>query len=107
MSIQIANLENEERKITASLGCLHVLEYARDCSVSPWNAADQYFMAKMGVRRRQIMAQLDGSVGVVTQAGVRHWTAGVVKAASGIKGAGDVLGKLVKGAVAKESAVNP
>ena len=107
MSIQIANLENEERKITASLGCLHVLEYARDCSVSPWNAADQYFMAKMGVRRRQIMAQLDGSVGVVTQAGAMQWTAGAVKATSGIKGAGDFLGKLVKGAVTKESAVKP
>ena len=36
-----------------------------------------------------------------------QWTAGAVRATSSIKGVGDLLGKLVKGAVTKESAVKP
>lgn len=106
MSVTVNNLSNQNRKILNSLGCFKVLEYEKDLSVSAFNAETEYFMSKMGVRRRQVIAELNGN-SVVTQAGAMQWTAGSVTATSGIKGVGDLLGKLVKGAVTKESAVKP
>lgn len=107
MSVTINNLSNQNRKIINRLGCFSVLEYERDLSVSALNAQTQYFMSKMDVRRRQVTAELSGSNTVVAQAGAMQWTAGSVNITSGIKGVGDLLGKLVKGAVTKESAVKP
>ena len=64
-------------------------------------------MEKMGVRRRQVIATLNGEKTIVTQAGAMQWTLGNVNATTGVKGAGDFLGKMIKGAVTKESAVKP
>ena len=105
--MKINQLENEHRKIIATKGSFSVLESMRDESVSPWNAATAYFMEKMGVRRRQIVAALDGEKTIVTQAGAMQWMVGNVSVATGIKGAGDFLGKMVKGAVTKESGIKP
>lgn len=106
MAVKVNNLSNQNRKIINSLGCFKVLEYEKDLSVSAFNAQTEYFMSKMDVRRRQVIAELSGN-SVVTQAGSMQWAAGAVQATSGIKGVGDLLGKLVKGAVTKESAVKP
>ena len=103
----INQLQNENRKITNTVGSFSILESLRDESVSPWTAESAYFMAKMGVRRRQVIATLKGDKTIVTQAGAMQWMAGDVKAATGVKGAGDFLGKMVKGAVTKESAIKP
>lgn len=105
--MEIKRLENEHRKIVATLGCFSILECERDESVSPLNAVSEYFMSKMGVRRRQVVATLDEDTTIVTQAGSMQWTLGNVSATSGVKGAGDLLGKMIKGAVTKESAVKP
>lgn len=106
MSFNIHNLANQNRKIIDSLGCFKVLEYEKDLSVNAFNAQTEYFMSEMDVKRRQVVAELNGN-SVVTQAGSMQWIAGSVGATSGIKGVGDLLGKLVKGAVTKESAVKP
>lgn len=106
MSFNIHNLANQNRKIIDSLGCFKVLEYEKDLSVNAFNAQTEYFMSEMDVKRRQVVAELHGN-SVVTQAGSMQWIAGSVGATSGIKGVGDLLGKLVKGAVTKESAVKP
>ena len=58
--MRVANLENENRKIVSTMGNFHVLEYAKDASVSPANAAAEYFMGKMGVRRRQVVIDMNG-----------------------------------------------
>ena len=105
--MEIKNLQNEHRKIIETVGSFSVLESSRDESVSPWNATTQYFMEKMGVRRRQVIATLRGDKTIVTQAGAMQWTLGNVTAATGVKGAGDLFGKMIKGAVTKESAVKP
>lgn len=107
MSVNVNNLNNQNRKIINKLGCFSVLEYEKDLSVSAFNAQTQYFMSKMDVRRRQVTAELSGANSVIVQAGAMQWMAGAVNATSGIKGVGDLLGKLVKGAVTKESAVKP
>lgn len=106
MSFNIRNLANQNRRIIDSRGCFKVLEYEKDLSVNAFNAQTEYFMSKMDVKRRQVVAELNGN-SVVTQAGSMQWIAGSVGATSGIKGVGDLLGKLVKGAVTKESAVKP
>lgn len=105
--MNIKNLENNERKYVSSLGNFHVLEYQSDASVVPENARNEYFMSKMGVRRRQIVIELNGKESAIIQAGSMQWMAGHVKATTGIKGVGDFVGKMVKGAITKETAVKP
>jgi uncharacterized protein (AIM24 family) len=105
--MNIRNFENEERKFVTSKGNFHVLEYMRDTSVSPANAATEYFMSKMGVHRRQVVIELKDDESAIIQAGSMQWMAGNVQATTGIKGVGDLFGKMVKGAVTKESAVKP
>ncbi len=105
--MEIKGLQNEYRKITATMGSFSILECLRDESVSPANATTEYFMEKMGVRRRQVLATLKGNNTIVTQAGAMQWTLGNITAETGVKGAGDFIGKMIKGAVTKESTVKP
>lgn len=105
--MKISNLENETRKFIAGKGPFKVLEYEIDASVSPALAEAEYFMSKMNVRRRQVIASLNGKNRIIAQAGAMQWMSGSVRLTSGIKGVGDLFGKMVKGAVTKESAVKP
>ena len=107
MSYDIKRLENNERKIVSSLGNFAVLEHLKDQSVAPDNAANHYFMSQMGVRRRQVVINVDNDHPATVQAGSMQWIAGKVESTTGLKGAGDLLGKIVKGAVTKESAIKP
>ena len=105
--MRIENLHNENRKFAKSIGNFHVLEYVQDASVSPMNAMNEYFMSKMGVRRRQVVIDIDKDHSAIIQAGAMQWMGGNVQATSGVKGIGDLLGKAIKGAVTKETAVKP
>ena len=105
--MRIENLQNENRKYSKSIGNFHVLEYVQDASVSPMNAMNEYFMSKMGVRRRQVVIDIDKDHSAIIQAGAMQWMGGNVRATSGVKGIGDFLGKAIKGAVTKETAVKP
>lgn len=100
------NLENETRHYTHRLRGFSVLEHARDISVAPDNAVAEYFMAKMGVRRRQLVISLENNAAVI-QAGAMQWMLGDIEMTTGIKGAGDLFGKMVRGAVTGERAVKP
>ena len=104
--MQINNLTNEERKITKQKGIFSILEYEKDLSVSPYNATTEYFMSKMGVRRRQVIANLDDT-SFTMQAGALQWMTGKIEVKTDVHGVGDFLGKMVKGAVTKESAIKP
>ena len=105
--MRIENLQNENRKYAKSIGNFHVLEYVQDASVSPMNAMNEYFMSKMTVRRRQVVIDIDKDHSAIIQAGAMQWMGGNVQATSGVKGIGDFLGKALKGAVTKETAVKP
>ena len=105
--MRIENLQNENRKYVKSIGNFHVLEYVQDASVSPMNAMNEFFMSKMNVRRRQVVIDIDNDHSAVIQAGSMQWMGGNVQATSGVKGIGDFLGKALKGAVTKETAVKP
>ena len=84
-----------------------MLEHDRDISVAPDNAVTEYFMAKMGVRRRQLVIRVENGSSVTIQAGAMQWMLGNVEMTTGIKGAGDLFGKMVRGAVTGERAIKP
>jgi uncharacterized protein (AIM24 family) len=106
-TLSLPKLENDTRHYTHRLGSFSVLEHERDISVAPDNAVSEYFMAKMGVRRRQLVIRLKGGSTAVVQAGAMQWTLGDVEMTTGIKGAGDLFGKMVRGAVTGERAIKP
>ena len=105
--MKILNLQNDNRKFVKSINNFHVLEYMQDASVSPMNAQTEYFMSKMNVRRRQVVIDIDRDHSAIIQDGAMQWMSGNVQATSGVKGVGDFLGKALKGAVTKETAVKP
>ena len=97
---------NDDINVLDSMGPFTVIEYARDLSVSPTNAMAAYFCNAMNVRKRQIMCDLS-QANVTVQSGAMQWMVGNVKATTGIKGVGDLLGKAVRGKVTGESAIKP
>lgn len=106
MGIKVNNLSNLNRKVVNQLGAFSVIEYEKDSSVNIGNAQVEYFMGKMGVRRRQVLVNLNNSA-VTVQAGSMQWMAGPIQAGSGVKGVGDLVLKKLKSSVTKESTVKP
>ena len=76
-------------------------------AVGPATAKAEFFMSQMGVRKKQVLAELNGEFGVITQVGAMQWIAGNVYSTTGLKGAGDFIGKMFKSAATGESAVKP
>lgn len=106
MAFTIYNFEdNNDVSVLAQAGPFKVIQWDRDLSVSPGSAATAWFSAQMDVRRRQLIAELDGRTGVTLQAGAMQWTAGSVRASTGVKGAGDLMGKMLRGAVSQDSMI--
>ena len=105
--VKIKNLfENDDVKITDKKGNIAVVEFQRDVSVNKMTAISEYYAAKMNVKRRQAVIQLQGDE-YITSAGAMQWVAGRVEASTNVKGIGDFLGKAIKGGVTKESTVKP
>ncbi|NPD32165.1 AIM24 family protein [Eggerthellaceae bacterium zg-997] len=104
---QIGNfLQNDDVAVIAQKGAFSVIEWKRDLSVSQTNAQAAWFAAEMNVRRRQVVCNLATSP-VTVQAGAMQWSVGDVGATTGVKGVGDFLGKALRSAVTKESAIKP
>ncbi len=105
---QVANfLKNDDIHIKQEKGPFKVIEYDRDLSVCPETAQREFFMQRMGVRRRQLVCDLSQTDGVTMQAGAMQWMVGDVEATTGIKGAGDFIAKAMRGRVTGESAIKP
>ena len=105
--MQINNVfDNKNMICIANSGSFYVYEHQRDLSVMPWDSSRAYFMKEMNVKRRQVLASLNGN-SIKIQAGAMQWIAGNIQASSGVKGVGDFLGKAFKGAVTGESAAKP
>lgn len=99
--------DNNDVKKIAEKSQFSVVEWQRDLSVSPWSAQTAWFSSEMNVRRRQLIANLDGRTGVTLQAGAMQWTVGSVQSTTGVKGAGDLMGKMFRGAVSQDSMIKP
>ena len=104
---QISNFtDNDDVKIINSMGPFTVVEYQRDLSVTPGNAATAYYCNEMNVRKRQVLCELS-KASITLQAGAMQWTVGNVNATTGVKGVGDLFGKALRGGVTGESAIKP
>ena len=99
-------LSNDDITVLDSKGPFKIIEYKRDLSVTPYNAATAFFAEQMNARKRQAVCDLNFS-GVTVQAGAMQWMVGAVEQTSGIKGAGDLFSKAIKGKATGESAVKP
>ena len=97
---------NDDVKILKELGPFKVIEYVKDLSVTPQTAQICYFSNLMNVRKRQVIRNLAKS-SITIQAGAMQWMIGDVNATTGIKGAGDLFSKMVRGKVTGESAIKP
>ncbi|MCF2711411.1 MULTISPECIES: AIM24 family protein [Schaalia] len=107
MTFQIHNFtDNDDITTIAQIGVFSVIEYAKDLSVDTASAQRAFFESQMNVRRKQLVIGLQGGA-VTVQAGAMQWTAGRVSANTGVKGAGDFIGKMFRGAVTGESAIKP
>ena len=104
---QIRNFfDNDDVKVIDSLGAFSVIEYQKDLSVMPETAMQAYFASQMNVRKRQVVCDIAKS-NVTVQAGAMQWMVGDVRATTGLKGVGDLLGKAMRGSVTGESAIKP
>ena len=98
--------DNDDVRVLDQLGPFQVIEYTRDLSVSPSNAALAYYCNAMNVRKRQVLCDLS-KANVTVQAGAMQWMVGNVNATTGVKGVGDLFGKALRGSVTGESAIKP
>ena len=98
--------DNDDIKKIGELGAFSVMEYRRDLSVLPSEAALAYYCNEMNVRKRQVVCDLSKS-SVTVQAGAMQWTVGDVNATTGVKGVGDLFSKALRGSVTGESAIKP
>lgn len=99
-------LKNENVRTLDKKEGMRIIEYVNDLSVTPYNSVSSYFSNKMNIRKRQVLIEINDNEYTVS-AGAMQWTLGNVEISSDVKGVGDFLGKAIKGAVTKESAVKP
>lgn len=97
----------EAHHISAQKGRYSILEYEKDLSVSPEMASTAYFASLMNVRKRQVIAQLDGGSGIIVQAGAMQMMIGPIRAATNVKGTGDLVKKFFGSTVTGEYVVKP
>lgn len=98
--------DNSNITMLEEMGGFKVLEHKKDLSVSAATAVEEYFAAKMNVRRRQVIVELNGN-SCTLQAGAMQWISGDIEMSSGIKGVGNFLGKMVSSKVTGETISKP
>ena len=104
---QIKNFtDNDDVRVLDRKGPFQIIEYTRDLSVSPADAALAYYCNAMNVRKRQVMCDLSAA-NITVQSDAMQWTVGNVNATTGIKGMGDLFGKALRGSVTGESTIKP
>lgn len=99
-------INNDDVKILETKGPFTIVEYQRDLSVTPLTAQRAYYSSMMNVRKKQVICDL-AQANITTQAGAMNWMVGNVSATTGLKGAGDLFKKALRGAVTNESAIKP
>lgn len=107
---RVSNFMDNPEVVTtlAQSGPFKVVAYDHDYSVHPSYAATAYFSEQMNVLKRQVVCNVGmANGGVTVQKGAMQWMAGNVEATTGIKGAGDLVAKTLRGKVTGESAIKP
>jgi len=97
----------DSHKIVAHKGKFFVMEYEKDLSVSPEMAQVAYYASMMNVRKRQVIAKLTDVDGITVQAGAMQLLLGSVEVSTNVRGAGDLMKKLVGSMVTDETVIKP
>ena len=107
MSFKLQNfLKNDDVQILEQKGMFTVFEYKRDLSCTPSEAPLKYYMSEMNVRRKQLCIKLEND-GAILQPGRMQWMLGDIRQTTGLKGAGDAVGKFFSAKVTGESMIKP
>ena len=107
MGFNISNFtDNDDVRILDEKGMFKVIEYIRDLSCTPSEAQLKYFMTQQGVRKKQLVIELNDD-GAILQPGRMQWMLGNVSQTTGLKGVGDAVGKFFQGRVTGESTIKP
>lgn len=106
--VKIANFigNNPNIKILDQKGIFTIMEHTEDLSVYPGEAEQKYFMSKMNCRSRQVFVKLDNNA-IRLKAGAMQMMIGNVNSNTGVTGAGDFLGKMIKSQMTGDSAIKP
>ena len=99
-------LDNDDIRVAEKKGNIRIIEYLTDLSVNPYTCITQYYAARMNIRKRQVLIQLEDDEYILS-AGAMQWMLRNVQAVADVKGVGDFIGKAIKGSVTKESTVKP
>lgn len=94
-------------KIVAEVGRFALLEYERDLSITPSMASTAFFASQMNVRKKQLIAKLNNDGGVVIQSSAMQLMIGQLRAATNVKGAGDLMKKFIGSKVTGETTIKP
>lgn len=99
--------ENPNIRTLCECGPFKVIEYTQDLSNTKMSAIYEYYASQMNVHKRQLVCTLNGANKITLQPGAMQWMAGQVQMVSGVKGVGDAVGKIFKGAVTGERMAKP
>lgn len=108
MGIKINNFlnSNDNLNIIAQKDIFTVFEHVQDMSVSPGSAQMSYFMGQMGCTPKQVLIKLNKNA-VRLKPGAMQMMLGAITQETGVKGAGDFLGKALKAKVTGDNAIKP
>lgn len=108
MGIKIGNFINQNSNINVieDRGIFTVFEHKRDMSVSPAVAQISYFMSQMNCTSKQVLIKLNNNA-VRLKPGAMQMIFGNVSQETGIKGAGDLLGKAFKAKMTGDNMIKP
>ena len=106
--IQINNFlgSNSNLNVLEQKGNFTVFEHVQDLSVSPMSAQSSYFMSKMGCTAKQVLITLKDDA-IRLKPGAMQMMLGNVSQDTGVKSAGDFIGKALKAKVTGDNAIKP
>lgn len=95
------------RQVVETKGCYSILEYNKLSGYSAMNPAESYFRAKQGIKKKQVIAQLDEQHSVILQGGAMQMMLGNVVSDANIGGLGGALKGIFNAKANNETAVKP
>lgn len=95
------------RQVVETKGCYSILEYNKLSGYSAANPAESFFRAKQGIKKRQVIAQIENGKSVILQAGAMQMMLGNIVSDANTGGVGGVVKNFFGAKVTGESVVKP
>ncbi len=97
---------NPNIEVIDQKGIFKVIQHKKDLSVNPGEAVSQFFQAKMGYCKRQVVVDLVDNA-IRLKPGEMQMMLGDIQQTTGVKGVGDLFGKVVKSKMTGDNAIKP